>query len=311
MNITERHIIYLLERYGFAAVPGLGVFIETRCPATVEGDIIKAPRREISFEPDNVTPTDSTLLRSIMRATGETHEAAELRIADDVSKIKQDIAYKGSATIGTIGQLTTEADGVLCFSANSRMPGEWFEDIILQPLKTEKPQVDTSDTMPDVRKDVFLRSLRRTASSAAAIACLAFITFIASQLPHRQSEPRTAATMVLTDNLPTRPISAETDTDRPPLMLIFNTPGDGTAPVEPVKASSTEHDGKYCLVIASLANRSDAEKFVEGREGLHILEKDDRFRIYTLTGETFGSLHALAQSTGAYDRYPTAWICRR
>ena len=57
---------------------------------------------------------------------------------------------------------------------------------------------------------------------------------------------------------------------------------------------------------------ADAQEYVNTYgEGYKILEKDGRYRIYTLSGESFDSLNRAAIEAGEYTRHPNAWICRR
>lgn len=318
LNITEQHIIYLLETYGLAAVPGFGVFMLHRCPATVKGNVLTAPCRELCFEPESGPIEDNTLARSIARATGTEEETCRMHIADDVNAMRRDIAIKGQTEIGNLGRIVSSPSGVLSFEQFSPMPGKWLDDIELQPLDdTITPVAEqTTGIVDEEQRETFIRLLRRTASSAAAIACFALIAFIASQIPHRDSEPRTTASIVLNDNLASAPIAspAVNEEEQAPLLIIFNTPSDGKAPVDATDAATTsagQPEGNYCLVVASLASRTDAEKYIAGRQGFHILEKDGRYRVYTYSANSFDALQAIAKATDAYSDYPTAWICRR
>ena len=64
--------------------------------------------------------------------------------------------------------------------------------------------------------------------------------------------------------------------------------------------------------MASLASRADAEEYVATYgSDYKILEKDGRYRIYTLSGPSFSALNSAAAETGEFKRHPNAWICRK
>ena len=70
---------------------------------------------------------------------------------------------------------------------------------------------------------------------------------------------------------------------------------------------------KYCVIIASLTSRAQAEKFIAstGNKSLQILEKDGKFRVYAATGATYNQAHAIAVNNGLANRYKGTWVCRR
>ena len=70
---------------------------------------------------------------------------------------------------------------------------------------------------------------------------------------------------------------------------------------------------KYCVVIASLTSRAQAEKFIAstGNRNLQILEKDGKFRVYAATGATYNEALAIARNNGLLTRYNGTWVCKK
>ena len=70
---------------------------------------------------------------------------------------------------------------------------------------------------------------------------------------------------------------------------------------------------KYCVVIASLTSRAQAEKFIAstGNRNLQILEKDGKFRVYAATGATYNQALAVARNNGLLSRYNGTWVCKK
>lgn len=69
----------------------------------------------------------------------------------------------------------------------------------------------------------------------------------------------------------------------------------------------------YCVVIASLTSRAQAEKFIAstGNKNLHILEKDGKYRVYAATGSTYNEAYSIARNSGLLTRYHGTWVCRK
>ena len=68
----------------------------------------------------------------------------------------------------------------------------------------------------------------------------------------------------------------------------------------------------YCLVVASLENREQAEKYISNSKNtqLSILEKNGYCRVYAATGATSKEVLSSARKAGLMQKYPNAWVCR-
>ncbi len=162
-----------------------------------------------------------------------------------------------------------------------------------------------------------MRSLSRTASSAAAVAILILITFITSQLPGRRGggEPLNATFGVETTAIaPSDALIPRPGTSAPTVLyLVTNTPADAVIEVTPEPEPLMVADDPYVLVVASLANDGEVERFMAAHpdEQLGLLRSQGRLRVFAATGSSVSSLQADATEAGLYNRYPNAWICRR
>lgn len=65
----------------------------------------------------------------------------------------------------------------------------------------------------------------------------------------------------------------------------------------------------YCIVVASFPNREQAMKYIAENSGLtlDILEKDDKYRVYSATGASYNEASIQKKSLGVSE----AWICHR
>ena len=298
----------MLSERGYVAVPGLGTFVSRRVSSTLNDNGVAAPGATTSFESYNGILADDDLCASLSRALEcDTTQAAAI-ISDDIEGIRREISLDGMSAIPSCGILRSNGTTLTFETATY---DNWLQDLAIEPLgKLET--TDVVDAAAELRREAFMRSLRRTASSAAAIAIFALIAFIFSQMPGRQTgDPQVASMGFEKSALPVQPIAPGVQAE-PSLVLIFNTPADASCPVESEPIAIAQLPAKYCLVVASLASRADAEDYVRtyGPE-YKILEKDGRYRIYTLTGDSFDTLNSAATASGEYTRHPNAWICRR
>lgn len=326
MTSIDRHIERLLATRSYVSVPGLGAFVSRRIPAAVEGDTISAPSLSTAFDhyPDIA---DDGLTASVARATGCDTPTAAATLEADVQFVNQQLAIEGRYAIAGVGTLLRNADGSIGFEPQ---PAEqWLPALTLAPLKA--PETVAPVAAPAM-SDAFARSLRRTASSAAAIAIFAFLAFIFTQLPlgrNNADEPLTAG--LTPSTAPARPTIDFTPSS--PLVLILNTPADASETIssEPTPAPATETrpstptvaeaaaisadgnaDDRYCLIVASLANADEAAKYLAtAPDGLRLIVIDGRYRIAALTGPTYAAVQRAATASGLLSRYPSAWICRR
>ncbi len=315
LNNTKLHIEHLLHGNGIVAVPGLGTFISRRQAAVVCGDSVAAPSVAFGFENYSSTIVDDDLCISLSRALGcDTTAAADI-MADDVEIIRQELDISGRSDINACGSLVREG-GVLSFEPSK--DNIWLKEIDAVALDIVQEDNNTVDIEAERHREAFLRSLRRTTSSAAALAIFAVLAFIFSQMPQRKAvEPNVASMSFDNKALATQAIGTSSMQQEPSIVLVFNTPADASSPVEAAKTQELEkpsftYNGEYCLVVASFGRRSDAEDFIRADGGQYeILDKDGRYRVYSMTGDTYSSLYNAAYDAGEYTRHPNAWICRR
>lgn len=315
MNSTKRHIAYLLESRGFVEIPGMGTLSLHRTAASFDGTRLLPPSEVVSFDASPENASCVALQHSVMKADGLDSERAFAAVSEGAGVLRREIEREGSAVIPGVGTLTSESGTLTVVPEAHGMFG--YPQIDLLPLKKETTAPQASPLADEgYRKEAFLRSLHRTASAAAAIAVFVLVAFIVSQIPGRRIAANQAsfsfdsASAPVTALATTEPAAASDAS----LILVFNTPADASCPVvyesEPEELSTSP--ARYCLVVASLANENEASRYLAGApEGLRLLEKDGRYRVYALEAATAEDLLAKAQEADIYKTYPSAWICRK
>lgn len=258
MTSIDLHIERLLATRSYVSVPGLGAFVSRRIPAAVEGDTISAPALSTAFDhyPDIA---DDGLTASVARATRCDTATAAATVGADVQFVNQQLAIEGRYAIAGVGTLLRNADGSIGFEPQPAKP--WLPALTLTPLKA--PETVAPVAAPAM-SDAFARSLRRTASSAAAIAIFAFLAFIFTQLPlgrNNADEPLTAG--LTPSTAPARPTIDFTPSS--PLVLILNTPADASEAVSIENASVDGIDGNGTNGRAAI-NRVRSSEATPARE---------------------------------------------
>lgn len=313
MKLIEQHILYLLENRGIVNVPGIGVFVCRRRSACFDGNSLAAPGVSVYFE--SFSDGSDDLSDSIAKAESLHIEEAKALVKQEIDDIISSVNSKGGVDFCGIGNLYVTDEGELDFSINSYLGIDcWLPELSLKPIIAQEKEL-AANTVSTESREEFMRSLRRTASSAAAIAVFVLIAFIVSQLPQRTYD-RQQASIGFEQPAPTSlPTTAPQPATDAALVLIFNTPEDASCDVDAVEpepeiqqpiAEQTATQGRYCLIIASLATRAEADKFMASHSGnLSLLEKDGRYRVVAASSDDYNALEALRSE------YASAWICRR
>ncbi len=327
MSILSLHISHLLWHDGQTSVPGIGVFRLVRSCAAVGDTVLSAPSTRVVFEPLADAEADA-LVASVCRREGLDESAGRRFVEAECASLAASLEAGFSLDLPRIGTLTADAiTGELCFSvagAASVLPS--LPALSIAPLAVPEPpsgkQIEEAAGALARRRDEFERLLRRTASSAAAIAMFALVAFVVSQLPSRNSV-RQQASMAMQPFEEVQsceePVASAANVE-PALVLILNTPADASAPAKQrykkaVPPDAVEVIGRYCLVVASLASEQEAMSYIRTHSTtgmpLRLLAEDGRWRVFALSGDSFDEVNAIARNLDVYSLYPSAWICRR
>lgn len=321
MNTTALHITHLLFGHGNLVVPGLGTFVTVYKAAHYDATRQKfLPPVVYKILDPSLTIDDDTLVRSLMRRENMTEFAARRRMEIDISEIKRELEQTGCYSLGNCGELLFNSNNSnISYSDSARRTTSdafsWLQELSAETisLTEEKPE----STVEEQRNNSMLRTASRAASYAATFALFTLLAFIFSNIRHTESRSQMASigieqpslpVLALTENITDRNYAPESS-----LVLILNTPADGISDPEPKTPKRLQQTHRYFYIVASLANRSEAEKFISSNKSglpLGILESDGRYRVYAASGETTGATLNAAKENGAKDNFGGGWICR-
>lgn len=322
MQTLLRHITHLLLKDNFVSVEGIGAFRLVRRSASLSANgVFSAPVQTVIFDADACCD-NSALITSVVKAEKVESSVATHIVSSGISELKSELIRGGKVSISIYGILQ-RVEGRFEFVED--VAENWLPPLELTPIAVRKTTEEAVDAAKDAlanRREALTRSLQRTASSAAAIAVFALVAFIIAQLPTRQAPTAQVASMGIETISATsveEPLIETPGVAEPHLVLVLNTPVDGTAPAkvrrQPVKTVEQSGPARYCLIVASLATEAECNKYLMAHSTtdmpLNVLEKDGRWRVYALSAPAVDELNAAARNLGVYDRYPSAWICRR
>ena len=316
MKLLLSHISYLLGEHRSVPVVGLGTFVRFEQPASFAASGLSCPQSRIDFVNEIDPHADRILEASIARALQKPLNEVSAIVDEQVAMLTKALYSGSEVAVDGVGILSYN-DGVIKLTAAQSCGWSamnWYGNLNVEPLVQEEvaqPAVSTAE------RETFLRSLSRTASSAAAVAVLILITFITSQLPgHKESNDATFATFGVekTSIAPSDALIPRPAATIPTVVLVVNTPADGVIDVEAKEPKPAFIDtDPYVLVVASLANNREVERFLDAHPGenLGLITSNERLRVFAATGQTIADLQKSATDNGLYNRYPNAWICRR
>ncbi len=324
MNNVTAHIEYLLLFRDCVIVPSFGAVLAHCAPArydSASGEFMP-PRREFSFN-GSLTRGDGLLVASVARREGISYEAASRIVAEGVESMKRQLAADGVLPLGRIGVLKNGNSGTPVFEpfpASGIYPVRGW----LEPVKIKEQNVGHISASEGRQATASVRRRRPLSSYIKVAASLVLVLGIAVAATLRMKDYNQHAVQqasLVPDAMATAaPLLVERPgTASAPLLLVLRRHADAAVTVD----TTTYHPDAaavpaslrdaYFMIVASLASRSDAEKFLaeNGDKNLRILEFDGRFRIYAASAPNTARLRAIADEAGVHERYPSAWICHR
>lgn len=311
MNDLALHIEYLLLRHDCVIVPGLGAFLAHRNEAYIDGEtgLLMPPSRSLGFNAE-LTHSDGLLIGSVARRASVSFEAARAEVDRAVAAFTHQLREAGSMPVGELGMLSLSSDtDSLVFepSADStivNMPLLGLAPVSLAALGDEaEPHVEIAAPRRRLR---WGRAVKIAASIAIVLISVG-VLFTRGSLPAADRHEYASIDSGIRTNVE-KMMEAGVDEGislSREIVLNIARPVE-TAPVaEPVRKAP----GRYLLVVGSFPTGRAAERFIDGRAGLSVIEMDGNYRVYASSADTMNEARDAASSLAS--EYPSLWICRR
>ncbi len=326
--MISEHIYYLICHHDCVVVPGWGAFVAQYRSAYIDSatGVIFPPSRLLGFNPA-ITHNDGMLASSVARRGGITYDAAVTIVAGEVNALRHQFAMDGEVAIPKLGVFRKGEEDVMLFDpfAGTETSSEFLglTTLDIKTLAEKERQSNISmveDETESPKNVIYLPISRNIFKIAASIMLLIGIGLVLSTpvIVDDAVYQASISTPVVTAPQPVKLKS----TEGLELFVAMPSHDDGVAIVDTTEISTVNvvpvvaeinSAHKYCLVIASLASRELADKYISasGDDSLRLLEQDGKFRVYIATGATFSQATALMHDDAFASKYPDAWVCRR
>lgn len=327
-------------------VPGWGAFIAQYTPAHIDiaTQTLCPPTRSIGFNP-SLNHNDGLLASSISRNEGIGYDEAVDQMSREIASLRCQLNSDGEVAMGHIGTFTLNAAGGVLFSPfDTPVTAPDYYGLpsiavtkVIKAAKQEKITLEDCDKRNRRKFSNIARSVTRIAASIALLLGLGMMLSTPVIVDHQTASLASVSSMTSvqthksvghTSLLPTPceanlylavttqgvGIADTTARNRYSRRMasIKNLSGDASSDWQNSQIRLSESD-PYCLVVASLATREDAEKYLNQQKdkSLMCLEKDGKFRIYAATGSTVAEASSPTRQSWFSRRYPGAWVCHR
>ncbi|MDE6098191.1 MAG: hypothetical protein K2G24_04825 [Muribaculaceae bacterium] len=330
------NIDYLLRNHDCVIVPGIGAFIATVREAAVGADgTFTPPARMLAFN-QAVDHNDGLIAASYARRMECGVDEAGRTLAGDIAELRQRLDSGESIAIGDRGILSSTTPGSYSFEAKA--PEQWLPSLrmptILEIARDNEDRNNPRGTASDGERIAgYLRKLK-IAASVAVILALGFVLSTPAPIDNaqlaspviEQFKPRTPEHGRLLREpgqqagaLQMNAVADESAVINADTAAIAAYKADIRRKAEALKHTSVHNaranggNGKYCLVVASLNNGEEARKFLDSNKPmkLHVLEKDGRYRVYAISGNSIEEVKERAAASNLANRFPGAWVCRK
>lgn len=308
MNKLIPHIEYLLQIHDCVVVPGFGALLAHGEEAwyNEEANVWIAPRRIVSFNPD-LSRTDGLLAASVARREDISIETASLTVEKAVREMRDKLESERQLSLGAAGTVKVDDEGYLNFVPYE---SEWLSPAFMWLPYVTMPRRSRNVVIPEVTK-IMRRSmaerLRMVARAAACLALVVVLTWIVAKNLSYEPNPQFATIAPVEDLRREAALKAE----EPVKVILTEAPDDEV--IENVVVAHPKPEPTYFLIVASLASKSEADKFVSQFPdfNLGILEKDGRYRVYAAAGATVAEVAELGHADNLSASFPNSWVCRR
>lgn len=335
MNIIC-HIEQLLRAHVCVVVPGFGAFVASESHDVLDADsmTISAPQRSVMFNPE-LNHNDGLLAASIVRRDGLTFEKAMQRINDEVSLTHAMLRTTGFMKFGSLGEFHLNHDFLdfVPSQCDNSSANPWsflppLPLLTIEQAREKEPAVIVAS--PDKFYVPVSRNIFRVAASVAVVVALGLMllsipvnidrsTVLASVFRSLGDSSEVAdihdGQAQLTDGADSLFPYGDADFSNSDVHEILIAVGHGNAGSETAEIPAPTVANPYRVIVASLATRAQAEKYMaeQGDPAMRVHDSGEgRFRIYVAEANTLQEALAIAESPEMTARYGSGvWVSRR
>lgn len=319
MNELIRHIEYLLRSHDCVVVPGFGAFVTQHHKAYYDAEkhCFFPPSVTVIFNPE-LNHNDGLLALSVSRKEKISFERATRLVSDEVSGMRSQLKADGELQAGHLGRFIINDGRIVFHPENDNAVSPALYNLqaieitrICDRKTTDKPLSESAN-----RNIINISGWVRIVASIAVIFIMG-ILFSTPILTDRD-DINFAGMNFIRHEEPTdktdefQPTDIELNIAFPDLSSDSFALADTTATIR--HTSKMIDSDPYYLVVASLANKRQAEIFVEQHAGnwqLEIVERPGKTRVIAATGTSVEEVMKITNDKEFAGDFPDAWPCHR
>lgn len=307
MSTLFRHIEYLLLRHDCVMVPGLGAFVATVTPASIdlERGVVTPPVRNVMFN-RSIRLDDGLLANSVAREAGISFADARAVILKEVNTMTAALENSGRIDCGRLGKLTRNDEGNLLYTPTLSPLGNIFKKVSLSANKANNAKnvkiANNANTVLTDRNFKIRSAVTRIAAACVLGAMIAMAVIFKPKAPDTRED---RASVIPVEVLLPTPKATETvePAQEAPAME------EETPAVAPVQTP------RHYLIVGTFSSAAEAEKFVKANSTdqypLTAVASRRVCRVSVESSDNRDELRKRLNSRDITTRFPNAWIWTR
>lgn len=296
-------------------MPGFGAFIASRESASYDETCgrLTPPRRSLSFNAD-ISHNDGLLISSVARRDDMCYDRASDFVSRRVEMMTEHLSRYGELEIAGVGRFVSGSYGATpAFEPSA----DSTANLAYSALPVIEPVVKTLDDFAKETRGTIIHAPRRHSAVSAVVSIAASIALLlglgfALTMPQPSSDGNNYASLApVSHTIAVQPekTTVTVSSTAHERFLSIAMPADTGAMVKDLSKAGKP----YCLVVASLNTRAQAQKFIRNNRDSRLkilVSGPTRYRVYVAEGSTPEAVEA-AKTAEIASRYPGAWICER
>lgn len=307
MSTLFRHIEYLLLRHDCVMVPGLGAFVATVTPASIdlERGVVTPPVRNVMFN-RSIRLDDGLLANSVAREAGISFADARAVILKEVNAMTAALENTGRIDCGRLGQLSRNDEGNLLYTPAPSPLGNIFKKVSLSANNAKNVKnannANNANTVLTDRKFKIRSAVTRIAAACVLGAMIAMAVIFKPKAPDTRED---RASVIPVEVLLPTPKAAE----------VIEPAQEAPAAAEETPAVAPVQTPRHYLIVGTFSSAAEAEKFVKANSTdqypLTAVASRRVCRVSVESSDNRDELRKRLNSRDITTRFPNAWIWTR
>ncbi len=297
-------------------IPGFGALVHSYMPANaMDGDVFASPAVSLGFNPE-LKHNDGILADSIKREQKISYNDANKKVSDFSVCLDDLLKNKKEVAIPQVGRFRLSEDNKVNFSPATNLSANadqfGFKNFYMPLLSDVIAPQAKEGTEKSKNKQVIMIPLSKRLLTAASVAAIALILMLFSTpIDNDDVSMQYAGMFSVPVNLQEKQVVG--NVENADTTTVLKESQEKITPVRQEAVPVVNSSKGYLIIIASFANRRDAEKmlpyFQEKFDTASIIERSDRTRIYIRSFQDKSEAESFLNDFRVdYPKHKDAWL---